>query len=68
MVPKATSSARFFTKAGLVEDMKAKIDDYQAKEKLKGIVATPPGVPPPVRPSAETGFVRVRGERGAVEQ
>ena len=47
MVPKATSSARFFTKAGLVEDMKAKIDDYQAKEKLKGIVATPPGVPPP---------------------
>ena len=47
VVPKATSSARFFTKAGLVEDMKAKIDDYQAKEKLKGIVATPPGVPPP---------------------
>ena len=68
MVPKATSSARFFTKAGLVEDMKAKIDDYQAKEKLKGIVATPPASPPPVRPGAETGFVRVRGERGAVEQ
>ena len=57
----APRAARLTTKAGVVEDMKKAIDDYQAKEKLKGIVATPPGVPPPrfvpVLEPCKIGFV-----------
>lgn len=57
----APRAAKLTTKAGLMEDMKTKIDDYQAKEKLKGIVATPPGVPPPpyvpVLEPGKIGFV-----------
>ena len=57
----APRAARLTTKAGVVEDMKKAIDDYQAKEKLKGIVATPPGVPPPpyvpVLEPGKIGFV-----------
>ena len=45
----------------MVEDIKKAIDDYQAKEKLKGIVAPPPGVPPPpyvpVLQPGKIGFV-----------
>lgn len=45
----------------MVEDVKKAIDEYQEKEKLKGIVATPPGVPPPpsvpVLEPGKIGFV-----------
>ena len=51
-------SARLSPKAGIVEDIKRSIDEYQEKAAKAKLVASPPGVPPPpVVPVLEPGKI-----------
>ena len=54
----APRAARLTTKAGVVEDIKKAIDEYQEKAAKAKLVASPPGVPPPpVVPVLEPGKI-----------